>query len=70
MPAPGFHRVANAFHRPWEDRSPVPYSDLPGLSRGEIRLAGEVGIAQLSGHHVPHEIKCRTILIYEQMTRG
>jgi hypothetical protein len=56
--------------RPWETIEETPYSELPEISRGELRLAAEVARAQLRGEHVPTFAHERAVTILEVMARA
>jgi hypothetical protein len=39
--------------RPWEQPTAAPFSEVADCTRGELRLAAEVALAELHAIHVP-----------------
>lgn len=53
MPAAGWIKRTFTGPRPWENTDAEPFSDVADCTRGELRLAAEVALAELSGGQVP-----------------
>jgi hypothetical protein len=49
---PGVRRTYTG-PRKWENPEVAPFSEVADCSRGDIRLAAEVALAELRGMHVP-----------------
>ena len=70
MPAAGYIKRTFTGPRPWENPDAAPFSEFPDCSRGEMRLAAEVALAELVGRHVSTCAHERAVGILQVMARG
>lgn len=70
MPAHGYvKRTYNGPHS-WENNEAAPFSDVPDMSRGELRLAAEVALAELCAIAVPTWARERAVNALATIARG
>jgi hypothetical protein len=53
MPAAGWTKRTYTGPRPWEIIEAQPFGEVADRSRGQLRLAAEVAVAELRGQAVP-----------------
>lgn len=70
MPKAGWIKRTFTGPRPWENTDASPFSEIPDIKRGEVRLAAEVAIAQLKGELVPTFASVRADTILMELARG
>jgi hypothetical protein len=69
-PSPGWCKRTFTGPRPWENPNAAPFSEIPDCSRGEMRLAAEVALAELRGNAIPGAAFQRAVGILTVMALG
>ena len=70
MPAAGCTKRTYTGPRSWEIPDAAPFSEIIDCRRGELRLAAEVAIAELTANHVPTFAHERAFEILKQVARS
>lgn len=67
MPAAGYFKRTYTGPRPWENPECAAFSDVPDVSRGEIRFAAEVMLAKVNHQTITADAHDRAVNILRIM---